>query len=65
MARRRVGFSWTGPEHLRGGMTADEVARALGVTRRRVIQIELAALRKLQKSARAMAIVRQLLEGRS
>lgn len=64
MARRRVGFSWTGPEWLRGGMSREEVAAALGVTTRRVTQIELGALRKLQKSARAMAIVRQLLEGR-
>lgn len=64
MARRRVGFTWTGPEHLRGGMSVSEVAEALGVSARRVIQIELGALRKLQRNPRAMAIVRQLLEGR-
>lgn len=64
MARRRVGFAWTGPEHLRGGMSVEEVAQALGVSRRRVVQIEFGALRKLQRNPRAMAIVRALPEGR-
>ena len=59
--------SWKTPLEYRYGfighaMSYAEVAKELGCSKERVRQIELSALKKLQRNSRVMAAIRRLLE---
>ncbi len=58
---RRSESSAVGYDPSEFGMTQDEVAKILGMTRRQVQAIEYRALRKLAKAARASKTARELM----
>ena len=63
-AKHREQFKPDGSGEQRDGMTLEEVAQELGLSRERVRQIEQVAIRKLRQNPRTLRIVKQLLEGR-